>query len=63
MTTIRHMKELHKFNAVRSPDNRLRHSSSIWPVIVVLAILAVYAAPDFIAWARGDAPVVTGRMK
>lgn len=59
----------------RSPDDRLRNtvgmglgeperrSTSIWPVIVVLVLLAAYATPDFIAWARGDAPVVAGRMK
>lgn len=35
----------------------------IWLVIVVLVLLAIYAAPDLIAWTRGEAPVMAGRMK
>lgn len=71
MTTIRDKLDLHQINA----DDRLRHSAGmglgeperlsppIWPIIVVLALLAIYAAPDVIAWRNGETPVVVGRMK
>ena len=31
--------------------------------LILLMLVAIYSAPDLIAWARGDAPVTTGRMK
>ena len=31
--------------------------------LILLVLFAIYSAPDLIAWASGDAPVMTGRMK
>ena len=31
--------------------------------LILLALFAIYSVPDLIAWARGDVPVMTGRIR